>query len=247
VIPIDVVVSPSQGAVVTGTDRESSIRLLIVVDVRLYREGLAAILPPAGVAVVGAAGSRAEANATVHGLEPDVVIVDVAMPGAFDLIRELRADVPTAQLIAFGVDDDIAAIIECAEAGAAAYVSANAGVDDLVRTIREAAGGELRCSPRIAAELFRRIGDRSSAGSVTASDPAMLTTRERQVLAVLRQGLSNKEIAARMNISEATVKNHVHRLLEKLQVTSRIKAAACVPRPKRARSRLTPDHAFTGT
>jgi two-component system nitrate/nitrite response regulator NarL len=218
---------------VSGNVSDSPTRLVLVADIRLYRDGLAATLPRERLMVVGTASNRAEASAIVHALNPEVVIVDISMPEAFDLMREVRSDLPTAQLIALAVAEDINAIIECAQAGATAYVSVHAGMDDLVRTIEGAAGGELQCSPRIAAELFRRIGDESRVQSLKTSDPTTLSTRERQVLTHLRQSLSNKEIAAHLNISEATVKNHVHHLLEKLQVTSRRKAAACLIRPRR--------------
>jgi DNA-binding NarL/FixJ family response regulator len=188
------------------------------------------------VTVVGTASGRAEAGLAAQTLQPDIVIIDVAMREAFDLMRELRADLPSVRLIAFAVDDDIVAIVDCAEAGASSYVSANAGVNDLLAAIERAARGELLCSPRIAAELFRRVGDRTDTRQVSSVPGPSLTSRERQVLGLLRQGLSNKEIGGTLNISAATVKSHVHHLLDKLQVTSRTQAAACLPPTRPGRS-----------
>jgi two-component system nitrate/nitrite response regulator NarL len=213
------------------------LRLLLVADVRLYREGLAAALGQGRMNVVGMASSRVDASLTAQSVRPDVVIIDVALPDSFDLMRELRADLPTARLIAFAVDDDIAAIVNCAEAGASGYVSVDAGISDLVIAIERAAQGELLCSPRVAAELFRRVGDRSGRRDVAVADGPALTARERQVLALVRQRLSNKEVAVALNISEATVKNHVHHLLDKLQVSSRAQAAACLPSASRTSTR----------
>jgi DNA-binding NarL/FixJ family response regulator len=206
---------------------DSRIRVIVVADVRLYREGLAAALTQEHVTVIGTASNRREACLAVQDLQPEVAIIDVAMPEAFDLMGELRTDAPMTRLIAFAVDEDVNAIVKCAEAGASGYVSANAGIDDLVCAIERAVDGELVCSPRVAAELFRRIGDRAGAQQLMPAEGSELTHRERQVLALVRQRLLNKEIAVALNISEATVKNHVHNLLEKLHVRSRAQAAAC--------------------
>jgi DNA-binding NarL/FixJ family response regulator len=215
--------------------------MVIVADVRLYCDGLAAVLPRDRLLIVGTADGRTTAPAIVQATNPDVVLVDVATPEALDLMRQLRTDPPPVAIIAFGVGDDIPAIVECAEAGAIAYVPATAAVQDLVTTIEGAVAGELRCPPRVAGELFRRAGDRSShATSTGGPNEPVLTDRQRQVHAMLRQSLSNKEIAVALNISEATVKNHVHKILEKLQVPTRVKAATCLPRPKRAALRSQP-------
>jgi DNA-binding NarL/FixJ family response regulator len=221
---------------VAGRVAATAIRLVIVADVRLYCDGLAAVLPRDRLLVVGTADSRATASAIVQAASPDVVLVDVATAEAFDLMRQLRTDPPPVGIIAFGVGDDISTIVECAEAGAIAYVPATAAVEELVATVECAVAGELRCPPKVAGELFRRAGDRSRAVAISTrgADEPVLTGRQRQVHAMLRQSLSNKEIAVALNISEATVKNHVHKILEKLQVPTRVKAATCLPRPKRA-------------
>jgi DNA-binding NarL/FixJ family response regulator len=210
------------------------VQVVVVAEVRLYREGLAAALPKERLALVGTASDHSEARTTVHTLQPDVVIVDVRMPHAFDLMRELRSDAPDTSLIAFAVhEDDVAAVLSCAEAGAAGYVSVNGEIDDLVTAVERAARGELVCSPRVAGELFRQVGRQSLQRGPADPQELTLTNREHQVLALLRQRLSNKQIASSLNISQATVKNHVHHLLDKLQVSSRSQAATCLPRPVR--------------
>jgi len=214
----------------------SALRVVLVDDVRLYREGLAAVLGRDPHFLVEAASSRPEAMHVVQQRRPDVVIVSVGMPGAYELMSELRACVPAPQVIAFAVDDHIQAVVRCAEAGAAGYVTVNAGVSDLLTAIERAAGGEILCSARMAGELFRHVGHRSRTQG-TPVETAPLTGRQRQVLALVRQGLSNKEIAAALHISEATVKNHVHHLLDKLQVSSRTQAAVHLPEPHRLGAR----------
>lgn len=220
-----------------ATSSGGSLRIFVSADVRLYREGLAATLSKERFTLVGTASSRAEARVQAQRLRPDVVIVDIGMAEAFDLVRELKSDLPSVRVIAFAVDDDLRSVIRCAEAGVAGYVPVSGGIDDLVHVIEHAVGGELLCSPRVAAELFRRVGEHERQPRLEEAEGPPLTSREHQVLALLRQRLSNKEIAATLNISEATVKNHVHHLLEKLHVTDRAQAATCLPSPRDSASR----------
>jgi DNA-binding NarL/FixJ family response regulator len=215
--------------------RDEKIRVLIVIDVRLYREGLAATLRDhERLTVVATAADRAAALDAAREAKPDLVIVDVALADALELMRELRGETPTIRLVAFAVEDDVSAILDCAEAGAAGFVTANASIEELVIALERVYEGELACSPRMAAELLRSAVARKEPPPPPAPAPNGLTSRERQVLGCLQQGLSNKEIAASMCIAEATVKNHVHRLLEKLQVSSRWRAAAYVERASAA-------------
>jgi len=173
--------------------------------------------------VVGTSANRTDAREQVPRLRPDVVLVDIATRESLELIRDLRAAADGWRVLAFAVEEIAADIIECAEAGAAGFVTADASIDDLVTAIERIAQAELVCSPRIAAQLFGRISERGQRLSV---EPKSLTGREREVLDCLRQGKSNKEIAHKLNIAEPTVKNHVHNLLDKLHVTTRAQAAA---------------------
>lgn len=206
----------------------SRTRLVVIADVRLYRDGLAAALANYDrLTVVGTAGNGADAMALVQQAQPDVAIVDMSLPGGFELLSQLRSLHPATELIAFGVDEDITIIVRCAEAGASGYVTLNASMDDLVNAIDRAAAGELECPPRVAAELFRRLASRAEPRHAAPLGGDALTSREQEVLVLLTRGLSNKEIGAALRIAEATVKNHVHHLLEKLNVGTRAQAAAC--------------------
>lgn len=220
-------------AVSESPRRFSPTSVFIVADVRLYREGLAKSLAGCSrLVVVGSSASRTDARERIPQLRPDVVLIDVAMRDSLELIRDLRADASRCKVLAFAVEDVAADIIECAEAGAAGYVTADASMDDLVGAVEGIGRGELVCSPRVAAQLFGRISERGGRSPV---ETRTLTSRERQVLDCIRQGKSNKEIAQRLNIAEPTVKNHVHHLLEKLEVATRAQAAARLALPSAGR------------
>lgn len=215
-----------------GSIDEPAIRAFVVVDVRMYREGLSAGLNGrSGLVVVGSAATRTEALERVQALTPDVVIVDVATRDSLELIGDLRRSVPSTRILAFAVEEDIPGIMECAEAGAAGYVTAEVSLDELVLAVRGIANEELACSPRVASTLFRRLADRRANEPVGRFRMKPLTTREGQVLALIREGRSNKQIADALAIAEPTVKNHVHNLLEKLAVANRTQAVATLRRP----------------
>ncbi len=202
-----------------------SIRLLIVVDVRLYRDGLAQTLAGRDrFVVVDAVATRSAARDAVKAHAPDVVVVDMAVAEALALIRDIRKERPAASVVAFAVNEVTSDIIRCAEAGAAGYVTADASIDDLAAAIRRTVSGELMCTPRVAGEIFRRLGVSRPAQS-DLSYP-FLTSREHEVLEFIGRGLSNKEIGQQMCLAVSTVKNHVHHLLAKLGVRTRAEAAA---------------------
>ncbi len=210
-----------------GSGLACVIGVLIVADVRLYREGLAASLASRNnLSVLATSASRADACAKVHELMPDVVVIDMATRESLELIRDLRDDAREPKVLAFAVEEVTSDILHCAEAGAAGYVTEDASIDDLVAAIERIAREELLCSPRIAAKLFGRLSEGASPRARESFQTRMLTSRERQVFDCIRQGHSNKEIARKLRIAEPTVKNHVHHLLEKLEVTSRAQAAA---------------------
>jgi DNA-binding NarL/FixJ family response regulator len=196
--------------------------VFIVADVRIYRDGLAESLSTQPqLTVLGTSASRADARERVRQLRPDVVLIDVATRESLELISDLRAGLVDAKILALAVEESAPDIIQCAEAGAAGYVSAEASMTELVKAIGRITDGELICPPQIAAKLFGRI----SHAEPLPAGPQKLTSRERQVLSCIRHGNSNKEIAQTLHISEATVKNHVHHVLEKLAVTTRAQAA----------------------
>jgi DNA-binding NarL/FixJ family response regulator len=204
----------------------SNITLLILAEVRLYREGMTQSLASRDrLTVLGAAASLPEALTLAEHNVPDVIIVDMATRDSIAAVRTLHDRLPATALLGFGVEEVEGEVLACAEAGLAGYVPCNASLDDLVSRIESVCRGELLCSPKIAASLFRRL-ETTRVAPAAAADALTLTARERDVLILIDDGLSNKEIASRLHIEVSTVKNHVHHLLEKLNVTSRAQAAA---------------------
>ena len=210
----------------------AQIGVVLASEVRLYREGIASALSSHGrLRIVATPGNRPDAAAAVRTLQPEVVIVDMSMAGALELTAELRALSPSLRIVAMAVREDIAAISECARACADGFVTVNASMVELVGAIERALAGELLCTPRIAAELFHSMRAQPERRGPGLPNGATLTIREEQVLSFLARGLSNKEIGSSLHISEATVKSHVHHLLEKLQVSSRAQAMVHAIRP----------------
>jgi two-component system, NarL family, nitrate/nitrite response regulator NarL len=212
-------------------------RLAVAVagSIHLYCQGLAAILARQGrFDVVGTAARRDDIVQLVQSAAPSILLLDMSMPESTETVRDIAAAAPSVKVVAIAVPDSDRDVIACAEAGVVAYVTRDGSVDDVVEALECVDRKELRCSPRIAALLFWRVGalslERRDASSVAG--PA-LTAREQEIVELIDGGLSNKEIARRLCIQVATVKNHVHNILEKLQVGCRAEAAAVLRRTPR--------------
>lgn len=212
-----------------GHDRPAATgRVIILSDVRLYRDVLAQTLATdASVSACEAVATLAEAQACLEQDTSTIVVVDMGRPQGADTIRSLTRAVPGARIIVFGVGDSDDDIIACAEAGASGFVQRSGSVAELVEAVDNARCGELQCSPRTVATLFRHLAEVAMRPASVPSG-ADLTRRERQIVGLIDGGLSNKEIAGRLNIEVPTVKNHVHRILGKLSVRRRGEAAARV-------------------
>jgi len=163
---------------------------------------------------------------------PDIVLVDFAMPEAATIVAEIRRRTPSVKVVAITLGETEAEVIQLAEAGVAGYVLPDGSLDDLIIAVESAVRGELYCPPRVAFTLLRRVGA-IALGSVTASKEQAalspvheLTGREREILQLVDQGMSNKQIARHLGIEVATAKNHVHNILQKLHVHRRIDASS---------------------
>lgn len=195
------------------------IRVLICSQIRLYRDGLThALRDDATVEVVASAASPEEAARSLPHVDADVILVDVAERDVLELLGAIAAAVPDLPIVALAVSGRPSDVLECAEAGALGYVTRDGGIEDLRATIEGVHRGELVCPPEIAASLMRRVGalarDRRRAG-------AILTVREHEIAVLARSGLSNKQIAGQLCIELATVKNHMHAVLAKLEISRR--------------------------
>lgn len=212
-----------------GDARHDRTRCLIVSDVLLYREGLRASL--AGQVQLEVIGTSLGSGTVtkVQALAPDVVLLDASLPDSLALAREVHRVAPCVRVIGFGINPGEKGILACAEAGLAGFVSSDGNVEELVAVIDQAMRGELLCSPHITALLFERIAALArDRGPADAAAELLLTRREQQIAQLIKEGLSNKEIATELRISPATVKKHVHNLLEKYQVQRRSAIAARV-------------------
>ena len=204
--------------------RESSLRVLVVDDLRVHRDHLIARLQaqPFIEAATGAGGAE-EAAGLLAGGGFGVVLLSLTTPGSLEICRQVVAG-SGAGVIALGVTGDEDEAVACAEAGVTGYLLRHETYDALVSVVAAAGRGEITCPRSVAAALMRRMGrDRDA---VPRTGTSRLTAREREILGLIDQGMSNKEIADRLFIEVRTVKNHVHNLLEKLSVRRRGEAAA---------------------
>jgi DNA-binding NarL/FixJ family response regulator len=192
----------------------------------LVREGLVASLRDRdSIVVIDAINLDPEGIARIAGGAPDVVLVDLGHADATGMTRLLKIACPEAKLVAFAlaeIDDDVFA---CAAAGFSGYVPRESSADELYRALMDAAGGRMNCAPHITAAMFSRLSDLLRQRPARMALPS-LTARESEILVLAEEGKSNKEIARHLLISSATVKNHIHNILQKLQVGRRGEAVA---------------------
>jgi DNA-binding NarL/FixJ family response regulator len=200
------------------------IRILVGCDIRIYREGLTDALEQAkGFQVEGAVDDVEAAVRLAGEVQPDIVLLDMGMTGSHWAVGAIDRMTPGTRVVALCVPETEDQVISCIDAGVSSYLSRDASLDDLFRVVETAARGEAFCSPRMVASLFRELARR---GPETEPDAASgpLTSREREILALIDKGLSNKEIARTLHIAVSTVKNHVHNILAKRGVHRRADA-----------------------
>jgi two-component system, NarL family, nitrate/nitrite response regulator NarL len=204
--------------------KTETIDVLVIADVRLYQEGLADVLGrQEGLRVVATAGGAGEAIGAARRCGPQVAVIDLGMEKGLAAARNLTVATPHLRIVALSVVEEADEVIAWAEAGISAYVTRDGSIEQLVAAVTGAVRGELPCSGRIAGALLRRVAALASeSGALTSR--ARLTRREREIVALIDEGLANKEIATRLQIQLPTVKNHVHNILEKLGARRRSEA-----------------------
>jgi two-component system, NarL family, nitrate/nitrite response regulator NarL len=225
------------------------VRVLVVSDVQVVHEGLRLLLAQhQSVEVVSATDAR-HASALTERLRPDVVLFDASRcrGGGGERVKEFVGGLPCSKVVAFGVTETDEQILALAAAGTAGYVRDSAESGDLVRVLQRVMCDELPCSARAAALLYRQVaklsrwvGDRTAPdtqGLEGSARPCLtLSRRELEIAHLVECGLSNKEIARRLGIEAATVKNHVHHMCAKLNVHRRGEAIARIRNLLRARN-----------
>ncbi|HSM71032.1 MAG TPA: response regulator transcription factor [Anaerolineales bacterium] len=208
------------------------INLLLVNEIRLIGNIIVAALEDEpDINVVGCVTSPEEALKIVQEKVVDAVLVStrLADQGALKLTRAIAEMEPATKVLALGLSEERKNILRYVEAGAAGYVLKDDSLDDLVGTVRAVQDGEMHVSPKIAAAMMERLSGLARVFSDienSSADTAGLTTREAEVLKLIGEGLTNQQIAEELIIEIGTVKNHVHNILEKLNVSSRGEAAA---------------------
>lgn len=210
--------------IISGLPPGRGLSVAVASAVRLVREGLAlSITGRPRIDGVKSVDTNAAGIAALERPAPDVVLVDLGGRHPAEAATAIKASCPTARLVAFALAEVDDAVFACAASGFDGYVTCDGNADDVHRAIVDAADGRMQCPPHIAAAMFGRLANLLRP---EASCLAVLTARERTILELAGNGGSNKDIARRLSISSATVKNHMHSILQKLQVTRRGEATA---------------------
>ena len=204
-----------------------SLRVLIVDDHDLFRTGLRNLLEEQGVQIIGEAAGGTEAVKIVRELAPDVVVMDLNMPGmgGVEATRHITGIAPLTRVVMLTISEDDSDVMDAILAGACGYLLKDSSIDELMAGIRAAAAGESLVSPAIASKVLQRLRATSSSPREAETIRSELSEREIQVLKLIANGKDNAMIAAELHISPKTVKNHISNILMKLQIDNRIQAA----------------------
>jgi DNA-binding NarL/FixJ family response regulator len=204
-----------------------AVRVLLVDDHDLFRTGLRTLLEEQGVQIVGEAANGTDAVRAVRELTPDVVVMDLNMPGmsGSDATRQIAAVAPLTRVLVLTISDQDADVLDAILSGACGYLLKDASIDELLRGIRAAAVGESLISPHIAAKVLQRVRATTTAPGAATTIRSELSERELDVLKLIANGKDNADIAGELHISPKTVKNHISNILMKLQIENRIQAA----------------------
>jgi len=204
------------------------IRVVVYSKLRLYEETLVRVLDAQpDIQVVGTTDAESDRGESLRQLRPEVLVAELAAPESYLIVEDLLRACSDVKVVAVCVPETEHHVVECFKMGISHIVLQSGSLEELISAVRGARRGEVVLRPAVAATLSRIL-----AGVTTGRDygarGVSLTSRERQVVELIDQGLSNKEIASRLGIKLSTVKNHVHSILEKLQVRGRGQAAALI-------------------
>ena len=224
----------SESAPGSSVDLDTTIRVLICDDHALFRRGLVMVLESEpGIEVVAEAEDGEEAVRKAGDAAPDVILMDVRMPkmSGIEATRAIAEAVPTAKILMLTVSDEEEDLYEAVKAGATGYLLKEISIEEVANAIRAVMTGQSLISPSMASKLLSEFNNLAKAAQQKVLAPK-LTDRELQVLKLVAQGMSNREVAEQLFISENTVKNHVRNILEKLHLHSRMEAVVYAVREK---------------
>jgi len=207
--------------------RSDVLRVLLVDDHDLFRTGLRNLLEEQDVHIVGEASNGQDALRIVREVAPDVVVMDLNMPGmsGVEATRHITSLAPLTRVLVLTISDQDGDVMDAILAGACGYLLKDSSIQELMGGIRAAAVGESLISPHIAAKVLQRMRSASTFSAGAETIRAELSEREIEVLKLIANGKDNAEIAAALHISPKTVKNHISNILMKLQIDNRIQAA----------------------
>jgi two-component system response regulator DevR len=211
------------------SEQPKPLRILIVDDHAVVRTGLRAVLEDeAGLQVVGEAASSDESLVKARDLRPDVVLMDIRMAegddaSGIDACRQIRSDLPDTQVIMFTSYGERESVLSSIMAGATGFLTKNVSHAQLVEAIRAAGRGQSLLAPSVTRNVIERLAE---LGRASPGPEDILSEREKEILLLVAQGYTNKEIAARLFLSPYTARNHVIRILDKLGLSRRSEAAA---------------------
>ncbi len=199
-------------------------RVLVADDHSLFRDGIVSLLEASGFEVVGQVGDGRAAVEAARSLEPDLVLMDIAMPhlNGLEAMRRIKANSPETRVVMLTVSEDDANLMAAARAGADGYLLKSLNAEDFLDLIEGLDRGEAPMTLATAARLLQNLEEKAP---VEAAPESRLTDRELEVLRLVAGGLPNKTIAQRLSVSENTIKYHMKNILQKLDAQSRTQAA----------------------
>ena len=214
-------------AVIAEESVVDDLRVLIVDDHDLFRSGLRNLLEEQGVQIVGEAAAGQEALRIVREVAPDVVVMDLNMPGmgGVEATRHISSVAPLTRVLMLTISDQDNDVIDAILAGACGYLLKDSSIQELIAGIKAASQGESLISPTIASKVLQRVRASSTQPEIENTIRAELSEREIEVLKLIANGKDNAMIAGELHISPKTVKNHISNILMKLQIDNRIQAA----------------------
>jgi DNA-binding NarL/FixJ family response regulator len=205
------------------------IRLLLIEDNRLLRDGILAILKPhKDIIIIAASGDGKKTLLKIEQLKPNVVLLDLGLrsQNSLHVVELVKNDFPQAKIIVMDLAPVQADILQYVKAGANGFILKDASLNDFLITIRSVADGSTILPPLLVDSLFSQIVENAvREGKLKLKDAVLMTKREREVIMLLSDGLSNKEIGQKIRISTYTVKSHIHNIMEKLALHTRLEIA----------------------
>jgi two-component system, NarL family, nitrate/nitrite response regulator NarL len=202
-----------------------AVRVAVIDDHPLFREGVTQVLARTdGFRVVAEGGTAEDAIRAAQETQPDVMLLDVRMPGGgVAAAQVITRACPAIKVLFLTVSEDEEDVFACLEAGASGYILKGVGSSELTSMVRAVHQGEMTITPSLAARLLASMGKKHH--NPSASDQSALTTREDEILDQVAHGLTNKQIARTLRLSEKTIKHHMTSIMQKLHVRNRVEAA----------------------